>query len=79
MLRGISPLLTSDLLHILASMGHGDRIAIVDANFPAAAGRLLHLPGVDAAVALAAVLRTGKRHLYGNILLRKGAIPPEAS
>ena len=34
MLKGISPLLTPDLLHALASMGHGDAIAIVDANFP---------------------------------------------
>lgn len=35
MLRGVSPLLVPDLLHALASMGHGDEIAIVDANFPA--------------------------------------------
>ena len=35
MLKGLSPLLTPDLLHALASMGHGDEIAIVDANFPA--------------------------------------------
>jgi L-fucose mutarotase len=33
MLKGIPPLLTPDLLHALASMGHGDAIAIVDANF----------------------------------------------
>ena len=36
MLLGLDPLLTPDLLHALASAGHGDRIAIVDANFPAA-------------------------------------------
>ncbi len=35
MLLRIHPLLTPDLLHALASMGHGDEIAIVDANFPA--------------------------------------------
>jgi L-fucose mutarotase len=58
MLRGIDPLLGPDLLHALASMGHGDEIAIVDANFPAAtmARRLLRLDGVDAPRALAAVL-----------------------
>jgi L-fucose mutarotase len=33
MLKGIHPLLTADLLHALAAMGHGDEIAIVDANF----------------------------------------------
>ncbi|HTW28063.1 MAG TPA: RbsD/FucU domain-containing protein [Acetobacteraceae bacterium] len=58
MLRGIPPLLTPDLLHALAAMGHGDRIAIVDANFPAAAlaQRLVELPGVDASAVLEAVL-----------------------
>lgn len=58
MLIGLDPLLTPDLLHALASMGHGDEIAIVDANFPAAstARRLLTLDGIDAPRALAAVL-----------------------
>jgi L-fucose mutarotase len=37
MQRGLDPLLTPVLLHALASMGHGDGIAVVDANFPAAA------------------------------------------
>lgn len=39
-------------------MGHGDEIAIVDANFPAAtmARRLVRLPGSTATEALAAVL-----------------------
>ena len=36
MLKGIDPLLTPDLLRVLAQMGHGDEIAIVDANFTAA-------------------------------------------
>ena len=36
MLKGIDPLLTPDLLHVLASMGHGDEIVIADANFTAA-------------------------------------------
>ena len=58
MLHGIDPLLTPDLLHALAAMGHGDRIAIVDANYPAHAHgrRVVALPGVDATAALRAVL-----------------------
>ncbi len=58
MLKTIDPLLTGDLLAILADMGHGDEIALVDANFPATAlaARLVQLPGVDAAPALAAIL-----------------------
>ena len=58
MLIGISPLLTPDLLHALASMGHGDEIVLADANFPATthARRLIHLPGIAAPAALQAVL-----------------------
>jgi L-fucose mutarotase len=58
MLKGIDPLLGPDLLHILASMGHGDELAIVDANFPAAAvaRRLVRLDGVNTPRALEAVL-----------------------
>ncbi len=58
MLRGIHPLLTPDLLHALASMGHGDRMAVVDANFPAVANakRLIQLPGIDAPAVLEAIL-----------------------
>ena len=37
LLKGIDPLLTADVLHILRSMGHGDKLAVVDCNFPAAA------------------------------------------
>ena len=143
MLSGINPLLSPDLLHVLASMGHGDRIAVVDANFPAAshARRVIALPGVDAPAVLEAILsvmplddfephpasvmqvvgdaamvpeavrafiailarndlrppvplerrafyratseafavvQTGERRLYGNILLTKGVVPPDA-
>lgn len=58
MLRGIDPLLTPDLLKILREMGHGDEIAIVDANYPAAsdARRLVRLPGTDTTGALRAIL-----------------------
>jgi L-fucose mutarotase len=62
MLKNIPPLLTPDALHALASMGHGDEVAIVDANFPATrvaatrAARLVHLPGADSPAALRAVL-----------------------
>ena len=35
MLKGISPLLSPNLLHALAAMGHGDEIVIGDGNFPA--------------------------------------------
>ena len=58
MLIGIDPLLGPDLLHALCSMGHGDEIAIVDANFPAAslATRLVEIRGANAPAVLSAVL-----------------------
>jgi len=34
--KGIDPLLHADLLHARPAMGHGDEIAVVGANFPAA-------------------------------------------
>ncbi len=37
LLKGVPPLLGPDLLHVLRSAGHGDKIALVDCNFPAAA------------------------------------------
>ena len=35
MLKGIDPLLGPQLLAVLCDMGHGDEIAVVDANFTA--------------------------------------------
>ncbi len=35
MLKGISPVISPDLLKLLAEMGHGDEIVISDAHFPA--------------------------------------------
>jgi L-fucose mutarotase len=63
MLKGIDPLLSADLLWILAAMGHGDDLAIVDGNHPAEtiaratiSGRLVRLPGVTMERAVAAIL-----------------------
>lgn len=143
MLKLIPPILGPDLLGILRAMGHGDEIAIVDANYPAdAAGpALVRLDGLSATDVLDAVLtllplddfvdhavfvmqtvgdaskrepvveafdkivrqhepkmsvtglerfafydrvkqgyaviQTGERRLYGNILLKKGIIRPD--
>jgi L-fucose mutarotase len=57
-LKGIHPLLSPDLLHAMAAMGHGDSLAIVDANFPAAtiARRLVEMRGAGAPAVLEAIL-----------------------
>jgi L-fucose mutarotase len=58
MLKGIDPLLGPELLAVLRSMGHGDEIALVDANFPAHASnpRVVRLDGVSLTRVLDAVL-----------------------
>ena len=58
MLIGIDSLLGPDLLHALASMGHGDELAIVDANFPAASmgQRVVEVRGADSPAVLRAIL-----------------------
>ncbi|HEY3179757.1 MAG TPA: RbsD/FucU domain-containing protein [Casimicrobiaceae bacterium] len=58
MLIGIDPLLGPDLLHALASMGHGDELAIVDANFPAATmgRRVIEVRGANSPAMLNAIL-----------------------
>ncbi|MDB5539971.1 MAG: ribose transporter [Devosia sp.] len=143
MLKGIPPILGPDLLYILRAMGHGDEIAIVDANYPgdSAGPQLVRLDGLSAGDVLDAVLtimpldtfvdeqafgmevvgdgnkreathqdfdklirkheptmklsllerfafyervhgayaivQTGERRLYGNVLLKKGIVRPE--
>jgi len=137
MLIGLSPLLCPELLHALRAMGHGDELALVDANYPAAehARRLIRADGqgmlamlgailpvlpveaafraaelndpaqagaihraIDAACAATgqgfsvtpldgaqlyprvrsayAIVATGERALYANVILRKAALPP---
>jgi L-fucose mutarotase len=53
MLKGIHPLLSADLLHVLASMGHGDEVALVDRNYPALSSgtRSITLVGADVLLA----------------------------
>jgi L-fucose mutarotase len=143
LLKGIPSILGPDLLHVLRAMGHGDEIAIVDANYPAenAGPTVIRLDGLSASTVLDAILtvmpldtfveeqaigmevvgdakkreqthkdfdklvkqyepamkltlierfafydrvrgayaivQTGERRLYGNILLKKGIIRPQ--
>ena len=58
MLKGIDPVLSGELLRVLDEMGHGDQLALVDRNYPAAAsGRpVIRLGEVTVARALTAIL-----------------------
>jgi L-fucose mutarotase len=89
MLKLIPPLLTPDALHALASMGHGDELAIVDAHFPAAStaarggARLLHLSGADMPAVVRAVLALMPLDAHGGdaahtmqVIGDAAAVPP---
>ena len=57
MLKNIHPLLSAELLTVLAEMGHGDELTIVDANFPAVTmGRRVVRLSASASRSLEAVL-----------------------
>ena len=58
MLRGISSLLSPDLLAVLSRMGHGDELVLADAHFPAEtfASRVLRADGVRIAPLLDGIL-----------------------
>src|SRR4051812_5334267 len=63
MLKGIDPIVSAEILHVLMLMGHGDDLVICDVNHPAARiashttyGKLLDLPGCDVARAATAIL-----------------------
>ena len=58
MLKGISPLISPELLKVLCEMGHGDEVVLADANFPAESmgRRVVRADGIGAAELLRAIL-----------------------
>jgi L-fucose mutarotase len=58
MLKGISPLLSPDLLATLARMGHGDEIVLADAHFPgeSVGPEVIRADGLRIALLLDAIL-----------------------
>lgn len=69
MLKNLDPVLSADLLWVLAAMGHGDDLALVDANHPAetiasstTSGRLIRLPGLTMQRAARAI-QIGRAHV----------------
>src|SRR5512138_2857560 len=58
MLKGISPVISPDLIKVLIEMGHGDELVIADGNFPSAsiAQRLVRAEGLGCLALLDAIL-----------------------
>ena len=58
MLKGVSKVVSPDLIKILCEMGHGDEIVIADGNFPSASNgkRVVRADGIGGVEMLKAVL-----------------------
>lgn len=58
MLKGISPLLSPELLSILCQMGHGDEIVLADAHFPGSTfgKRVIRADGLSVPALINAIL-----------------------
>ncbi len=58
MLKGISPLMSPELLSVLYRMGHGDEIVLADAHFPAESfnHQVIRADGIKIPELLAAIL-----------------------
>ena len=63
MLKHVPAFMDAKLLWVLAAMGHGDELAVVDRNFPARSvalatqsGKLITLGGLDAPTSIAGIL-----------------------
>jgi L-fucose mutarotase len=66
MLKGISPLISPDLLSVLARMGHGDEIILADAHFPADSfnDRVLRADGLKIPALLEGILPLFELDVY---------------
>ena len=76
MLKGISPVLSPDLLKLLCEMGHGDEIVLADANFPGAsvAKRTVRADGQPVSTMLDAVLALLPLDRYADPLIMMQAV-----
>jgi L-fucose mutarotase len=83
MLTGINPVISPELLKILAEMGHGDEIVFGDGNFPAAshAKRLVRADGHRITELLDAILPLFPLDYavdYAAVLMNKPGVPEPA-
>lgn len=77
MLKGISPVISPDLLKILAEMGHGDEIVISDAHFPAHTfnDKVVRADGLGADVLLAGIIPLFELDAYAVPVIMMEAVP----
>ena len=77
MLKGISPVVSPELLKTLAEMGHGDEIVISDAHFPGHTfnPRTLRADGIGADRLLAGIIPLFELDAYATPVVMMAAVP----
>ncbi|MEI6168950.1 MAG: L-fucose mutarotase [bacterium] len=78
MLKGLSPLLSPDLLAVLCRMGHGDELVLADAHFPGDTfgQRVIRADGLKIADLLDAILPVFELDCYvDSPLMMMAAVP----
>jgi len=77
MLKGISPLVSPELLKTLAEMGHGDEIVLSDAHFPAHTfnSKVIRMDGIAADALLAAIIPLFELDAYATPVVMMDAVP----
>lgn len=80
MLKGISPVVSPDLLKILAEMGHGDEIVISDAHFPAHTfnAKVVRADGLGADALLAGIIPLFELDAYAVPVIMMEAVPGDS-
>ena len=80
MLKGISPLVSPELLKTLAEMGHGDEIVLSDAHFPAHSinARVLRADGLPADRLLAAITPLFELDAYATPVVMMAPVAGDA-
>lgn len=76
MLKGISPLISPELLKILAEMGHGDEIVFSDAHFPGHSFNpvVLRADGLGADALLKAIIPLFELDAYATPVMMMEAV-----
>ncbi len=80
MLKGISPVISPELLKTLAEMGHGDEIVFSDAHFPGPTfnANVLRPAGLGAAALLAGLIPLFELDAYATPVIMMEAVPGDA-
>ncbi len=80
MLKGISPVISPELLKTLAEMGHGDEIVFSDAHFPGHTfnANVLRADGLGADALLAGLIPLFELDAYATPVIMMEAVPGDA-